>query len=117
MYNLDELADGELNELVNEEIKRVIQNIHDRETPVEKARKIIITLAFEANEARTEAAVKIDVKSKLVEKTPGMAITKLHLTRQKEIKGPAGQLYIDDAGDVREDDGKVIQMNLEGRQL
>lgn len=94
MYNLDEFADGQLNELVNKAIKQVVDNINDRETALEKPRKVIITLNFEPDQFRDDAAVSIDVKTKLQSKIIEAAHTKIRVRKDKSV--PEGQMNMDD---------------------
>lgn len=115
--SLDKLADGLLHKVINEEIKRVIANIHDRETPADKSRKIVITLSFDANKDRTEAKISVDTKTKLVDKEIESIHTKIHLTRNGLSNDVIpGQMSLEDFGDktIVKDDNVIV---LSGRGL
>lgn len=107
-YSLDEFAKGELREKVNEAIKQVINNIHDRDTAIDKPRKVIITLTFDGDVKRTEADVEINVQAKLQPKRIEAAHTRIALNNSK-LDAPDGQMTL---GDYLDQQSNVVQLGV-----
>lgn len=64
------LANGALNERLNEEIGKVIANISDPNTPAEKARAITMKMTIKPNKQRNMADVFVATSSTLCAPTP-----------------------------------------------
>ncbi|MFB5189041.1 replication terminator protein [Alicyclobacillus fastidiosus] len=63
--NLAEMAGGGLAERVDLEVKKVLANIMDPNTDAKKARKLVVTFNFKADENRDIADVSIETKTTL----------------------------------------------------
>lgn len=74
---LQHLASGDVAEKFEHALKMVMANINDLQMPATKKRQIVITLSFDPNEDRSNAAVDISVEAKLA--SPRPAQTRLYL--------------------------------------
>lgn len=63
--NLSNLADGAVQEKMDHELKRVLQNILDPNTDFDKARTVTVTISMKSNEQRNSLTTDVSVKSKL----------------------------------------------------
>lgn len=63
--NLSELSDGAVQEKIDREVKKVLQNILDPNTDFDKARTVTVTISMKANEQRNSLTTDVSVKSKL----------------------------------------------------
>lgn len=113
-FNLNEFAEGAALERFNREMQRVLENIADPNTDPTKKRTLTLTFTLSADDARDIVTTDVTAKSKLV---PANSVgTKLiidinqkgDLIGQELKSGAKGQTYINDDGDVAEDNGKVI---------
>ncbi|WP_192944551.1 replication terminator protein [Ligilactobacillus agilis] len=114
--NLSQIADGELQKLVDVEAKKLFANILDFNTVVTAKRKLTINLIFSPDEDdREDIKLNFDVVSKLAP-LAGRA-TKIKAERDldtgqvtaAEIKsGVKGQTFIDENGELRTDTGERV---------
>lgn len=63
--SLTDIGGGAVKELVNMEVKKVIENLADINTDYKKAREIDVKFKFTTREERDFVAVSVEVKSKL----------------------------------------------------
>lgn len=113
--DLSHLADGGLQEKLDKELGKVIDNILDLNTEAKAKRKITITLTMSANEERQVVDTRMEVKSTLAPQN-GVATTILvgrdYETGQlhaNELKSSIpGQMYFDENGEVRTDIGQPV---------
>lgn len=63
--NLEEFASGALNDLINQEMKRVTENIQDPNTSPKAKRKITVEIIFKPNEQRDFVSTEVNVKPTL----------------------------------------------------
>jgi hypothetical protein len=115
--NLQELAGGAVSEKFNRELQKVLNNIADPNTDAGKVRTIELKIKLKADEKRDVINATVSAVSKLA---PAKEVeTKIMLGRDNagrvvgaELKsGIPGQTFIDEAGDVAEDDGtKIIDL-------
>lgn len=114
IIDLNTFASGALAEKVNIELQKVLENIADPNTDHKKARKVTVTMTLKANEKRNLASVLVDAKSALspavgveselmIDFTPDGKITGAELK-----SGIRGQAYINDDGEVLDDQGKPL---------
>lgn len=106
--SLDAFAGGALAELVNRELVKINQNIHDPNASAEKARTLTVTIKLKPDEDRRLVKAEITAKSTLV---PADAV-KTTLVSGKDIRTGAvemteyasagnqlpGQMVMDDQG-------------------
>jgi hypothetical protein len=64
--NLEAFAGGALSEMVNRELVKINQNIHDPNADAEKARTMTVTMKFKPDEDRRLVKVELSAKSSLV---------------------------------------------------
>ncbi|PEL12713.1 replication terminator protein [Bacillus sp. AFS017336] len=114
MIDLQSLADGAVAERINLELKKVLQNLADPNTDAKKARKINLAITLKGNEKRDVASVSIVAKTTLA---PAKDIeTQIILGYDNdgsitgaELKsGIKGQTYVDDNGEILDDNGNKI---------
>jgi hypothetical protein len=116
--NLEELADGGLQELYSAAQEKVLQNMQDPNTPYKNKRAVTIKLTFEQNEDRDDTQVNISVETKLAPVKPivtRMAIGKDLKTGKVFAQEYGGQLrgqmsmedYQTSQGDLKVD-GKTV---------
>lgn len=65
ILDLNTLADGAVAERFNEELRKVLENIHDPNTDAKKVRKLTLTVSFKADDKRDLAAVNFIAKTTL----------------------------------------------------
>lgn len=113
--DLSHIAEGGLQEKLDNELEKVFDNILDLNTEPKAKRKITITLTMSSNEERTVVDTVMDVKSKLAPQS-GVATTILvgrdYDTGQlhaNELKSSIpGQMYFDENGEIRTDIGQPV---------
>lgn len=113
--DLSNLADGGLQEKLDHELEKVLENILDLNTEAKAKRKINITLTLSANEERTVVDTVMNVKSTLAPQN-GVGTTilvgrdyetgELHANELKSTV--PGQMYFDENGEVRTDVGQPV---------
>lgn len=114
-FDLSHIAEGGLQEKLDNELEKVFDNILDLNTEPKAKRKITITLTMSSNEERTVVDTVMDVKSKLAPQS-GVATTILvgrdYDTGQlhaNELKSSIpGQMYFDENGEIRTDIGQPV---------
>jgi hypothetical protein len=68
--SLEQMVGGALQEQFTKSFGRVVENLHDPNTPFKEARKITIELKFTQNEARDDVSCSVSVKEKLAAQAP-----------------------------------------------
>ncbi|WP_227394213.1 replication terminator protein [Jeotgalibacillus aurantiacus] len=112
--DFNSFADGAAAEKLNREIQRVLENIDDPNTDHKAKRTVTLTLSMTADEKRELVSTDVQVKSKLAPaKSVGSTLILGHDKGKvigAELKsGIKGQTYFNDAGDLADDKGNVIQ--------
>lgn len=115
MVNLNDFAEGALAARFNEELQKVLDNIADPNTEPHKARTITVQVKVYGDERRDVVNASVVAKSKLLHAKE--ADTKLMMGMDangnvigKELKsGVKNQMFIDDEGDVAQDDGTKVE--------
>ncbi|MGB3161577.1 MAG: hypothetical protein WBA84_10055 [Carnobacterium sp.] len=114
--NLSELSNGAIQEKIDRELKKVMQNILDPNTDFNKARKISITISMTSNEQRNSLSTDVAVKSTLA---PQKSVSTTVLVGRNEQTGQIqaaellsnapGQTFIDvEDGVLKTDTGTPI---------
>lgn len=114
--NLSELSNGAIQEKIDRELKKVMQNILDPNTDFNKARKVSITISMSANEQRNSITTDVAVKSTLA---PQKSVSTTVLVGRNEQTGQIqaaellsnapGQTFIDvEDGVLKTDTGTPI---------
>lgn len=114
--DLSHIAEGGLQEKLDNELEQVFDNILDLNTEGKAKRKITITLTMSSNEERTVVDTIMEVKSKLAPQN-GVATTILvgrdYDTGQvhaNELKSTVpGQMYFDENGEILTDIGQPVE--------
>lgn len=114
--DLSHIAEGGLQEKLDNELEKVFDNILDLNTEAKAKRKITITLTMSSNEERTVVDTIMEVKSKLAPQN-GVATTILvgrdYDTGQlhaNELKSTVpGQMYFDENGEILTDIGQPVE--------
>lgn len=113
ILDLNTFANGAVAERFNEELRRVLENIHDPNTDAKKVRKLTLTVSFKADDKRDLAAVNVIAKTTLA---PAKDIeTKIvldwdsngQITGAELKSGIKGQTYMDEDG-VYSDTGEKV---------
>ena len=113
--DLSHIAEGGLQEKLNNELEKVFDNILDLNTEAKAKRKITITLTMSSNEERTVVDTVMDVKAKLA---PQNAVATTILVGRdfdtgqvhaNELKSTVpGQMYFDENGEILTDIGQPV---------
>ncbi|MEF9623762.1 hypothetical protein MP619_00885 [Streptococcus dysgalactiae] len=114
--DLTHIAEGGLQEKLDNELEKVFDNILDLNTEAKAKRKITIELIMSSNEERTVVDTTMTVKSKLAPQN-GVATTILvgrdYDTGQvhaNELKSTVpGQMYFDENGEILTDIGQPVE--------
>lgn len=114
--DLSHIAEGGLQEKLDNELEQVFDNILDLNTEAKAKRKITITLTMSSNEERTVVDTIMEVKYKLAPQN-GVATTILvgrdYDTGQvhaNELKSTVpGQMYFDENGEILTDIGQPVE--------
>jgi hypothetical protein len=126
-FNISELADGAVQEKIDKEVRKIVQNILDVNTNFKPSRKLIIDVEFSSDSTRQVIETNVTVKSKI---QPQESVSTLMMAgrddagyiQAAELKSSApGQTYFDpadstlktDTGTPIDDieDGGVIDFN------
>lgn len=114
---LSNLADGAIQEKLDYELKKVFDNIHDKNTKAQDKRTVTIKLEFKPDENRQTVAVTSDFTTKLanVEGVSTTVLTGKDLdtgsVEAKELKSKIpGQLYFDDDVNLKNDVGVPVDV-------
>lgn len=115
-FKLSELSNGAVQEKIDKEMRVVLQNVLDPNTDFKKARKVIVEITLNANEARNSINTDVIVKSKLVALN-SVSTTVLvdrdvntgQIMAAELQSGIPGQTYLDtDEGELKSDIGESI---------
>lgn len=114
--DLSHIAEGGLQEKLDNELEKVFDNILDLNTEAKAKRKITITLTMSSNEERTVVDTIMEVKSKLAPQN-GAATTILvgrdfdtGQVHANELKSTVpGQMYFDENGEILTDIGQPVE--------
>lgn len=112
--DLSALGEGGLQEKVDKELEKVLDNILDPNTDSKPARKLVITLTMKADDSREVISTSMDVKSTLA---PQLGVATVVLAGRKdgkihanELKSSApGQMYFDETAQLRTDVGQPVE--------
>lgn len=114
---LSDLANGAIQEKLDYELKKVFDNIHDKNTKAQDKRAITIKLEFKPDENRQTVSVTSDFTTKLanVEGVSTTVLTGRDLAsgkiEAKELKSNVpGQTYFDDDSTQKTDVGEPIDV-------
>lgn len=113
--DLSKIANTALQEKVDKELEKVLDNILDLNTKANAMRKLTITLAMSTDDERTVVTTSMEVKSTLApQKGVSTSVIvgrddegRIHANELKS--GIPGQTYFDDNGDMRTDTGELIE--------
>ena len=113
--DLSHIAEGGLQEKLDNELEKVFDNILDLNTEAKAKRKITIELIMSSNEERTVVDTTMTVKSKLAPQN-GVATTILvgrdfdtGQVHANELKSTVpGQMYFDENGEILTDIGQPV---------
>ena len=113
--DLSHIAEGGLQEKLNNDLEKVFDNILDLNTEAKAKRKITITLTMSSNEERTVVDTVMDVKAKLAPQN-AVATTILvgrdfdtGMVHANELKSTVpGQMYFDENGEILTDIGQPV---------
>lgn len=113
--DLSHIAEGGLQEKLDNELEKVFDNILDLNTEAKAKRKITVTLTMSSNEERTVVDTTMEVKSKLAPQH-GVATTILvgrdldtGQVHANELKSTVpGQMYFDENGEILTDIGQLV---------
>jgi hypothetical protein len=121
IIDLNTFAEGALAERFNSELQRVLENIADPNTDAAKTRKVTLTVSLKGDNERDVVKTTVIAKSTIV---PAKDIeSKLMMDYDGEGKvtggelksGIKGQTYIDNEGDIADDQGeKVLDFRAQG---
>ncbi|GGJ61785.1 replication terminator protein [Virgibacillus salexigens] len=117
MIDLNEFAEGALAAKVNAELEKVLENIADPNTDPKKNRTITVSIKIHGDEKRDVLNTTVSTKVKLepmkeVETKLMMGADNEGNIIGKELRsGVKGQMFLDNEGDVAQDDGEKV-LNL-----
>lgn len=109
---LQELANGDLQENFQKALEEVAENMSNLNTPWKNKREIIIKLSFNQNEARTDCSCNISVQTKLAPVKPIETKLTLEKSRDEIImqeygKQIRGQMTVGDLENVDFETGEI----------
>jgi hypothetical protein len=126
-FNISELADGAVQEKIDKEVRKIVQNILDVNTNFKPSRKLIIDVEFSSDSTRQVIETNVTVKSKI---QPQESVSTLMMAgrddagyiQAAELKSSApGQTYFDPSDSTLKtdtgipvdeiEDGGVIDFN------
>lgn len=114
MVELSKLANGAVDERLNIELQKVLDNIQDENTDAIAARKITLAITLKPDETRSLANVSVQAKTTLA---PAISIgsvlmldvdTKGNAVAAELKSGIPGQSYFNEDGEVLNDKGKPV---------
>lgn len=120
---LNTLAGGAVQEHFERELSRVVDNLTDLSTDPKKKRKITLTLDLTTNDNRDYIAVDVQAKSTLTptNATEFALMTGVSDKGNREVaelkSGAKGQSFIDDDGDLKNDDGSELIKKEDGKKV
>lgn len=114
--DLTNFASGALQDRVNNDLQKIMENIHDPNTDATKSRKLNISITLTPDKNREVIATDINTKITLasaVSVSTTMLVGKDSTTGKvvgRELaSGAKGQTYFDTNGVIRNDEGKPIE--------
>lgn len=114
IVNMDTFANGAVQERLNLELAKALENIADLNTDPKKARTVQLSIKITPAENRQTAAVDVTAKTTLApaKAIPATIILDKDINGKptaKELKSSIpGQTYINEKGQVATDTGEVI---------
>ncbi|PKR85035.1 replication terminator protein [Heyndrickxia camelliae] len=114
MIDLNTFADGALSERFNQELQKILENIADPNTDASKKRKLTVTVTLKADEKRDVVLSTVVAKSTLAPAKQIEAKLIMDLDNKGKVTGAElksglkGQTFIDEEGDVSDDQGNKI---------
>ncbi len=113
---LNEIGNGALQEHFERELEKVIENLLDINTDPSKARKITLNVNLKSDDNRELVFVEVGAKSTLVafDSTPLILTNGVDSNGERVINelksGLKGQGYIDEDGELKNDDGTTVEL-------
>ncbi|MCI8925229.1 MAG: hypothetical protein HFI45_14750 [Lachnospiraceae bacterium] len=92
LLNLNEIADGALQEKINAAMRKVLENMQDPNTPYKVKRGITVKLGFTQTESRGDAVVDVSVETKLAPASPLQTMMSIG----KDLR--SGEVYAEEYG-------------------
>lgn len=122
--NLSQLANGGIQEKINSELEKVLDNIMDPNTNPKEKRKLVITLTFSPNEDRSLITTEANIKPSLAAQNNVSTM----IMAEKDWKtgeiyanelqsGAKGQTFFDNDGYLRTDTGELIEDKAENSTI
>lgn len=115
LLNLNELAEGALQEKINTAMRKVLENMQDPNTPYKVKRGITVKIGFTQTESRGDAVVDVSVETKLAPSSPintmmaiGKDLRSGEVYAEEYGKQVKGQMSLDLEQPVREIDGDIV---------
>ena len=126
LLNLNEIADGALQEKLNAAMRKVLENMQDPNTPYKVKRGITVKLGFTQTESRNDAVVDVSVETKLALASPiqtmmsiGKDLRNGEVYAEEYGKQVKGQMSLDmaklaqvDGDTVDTETGEVVSGNI-----
>ena len=126
LLNLNEIADGALQEKLNAAMRKVLENMQDPNTPYKVKRCITVKLGFTQTESRNDAVVDVSVETKLAPASPiqtmmsiGKDLRNGEVYAEEYGKQVKGQMSLDmaklaqvDGDTVDTETGEVVSGNI-----
>lgn len=119
-FNISNLADGAVQEKVDQEVRKIVANILDVNTAFKPSRKLIIDVEFSSDSTRQVIETNVTVKSKI---QPSESVSTLMMAgrddagyiQAAELKSNApGQMYFDANDSTLKTDVGVPVDEIEG---
>lgn len=115
LLNLNELAEGALQEKINTAMRKVLENMQDPNTPYKVKRGITVKIGFTQTESRGDAVLDVSVETKLAPSSPintmmaiGKDLRSGEVYAEEYGKQVKGQMSLDLEQPVREIDGDIV---------
>ena len=126
LLNVNEIADGALQEKLNAAMRKVLENMQDPNTPYKVKRGITVKLGFTQTESRNDAVVDVSVETKLAPASPiqtmmsiGKDLRNGEVYAEEYGKQVKGQMSLDmaklaqvDGDTVDTETGEVVSGNI-----
>ena len=126
LLNLNEIADGALQEKLNAAMRKVLENMQDPNTPYKVKRGITVKLGSTQTESRNDAVVDVSVETKLAPASPiqtmmsiGKDLRNGEVYAEEYGKQVKGQMSLDmaklaqvDGDTVDTETGEVVSGNI-----
>ena len=126
LLNINEIADGALQEKLNAAMRKVLENMQDPNTPYKVKRGITVKLGFTQTESRNDAVVDVSVETKLAPASPiqtmmsiGKDLRNGEVYAEEYGKQVKGQMSLDmaklaqvDGDTVDTETGEVVSGNI-----